>query len=54
MYEFIIHYKNGESVRQEFATHEEYWANLTEFAMTQEATPDISIKWAEWGPVLTF
>ena len=54
MYEFIIHYKNGESVRQEFATYEEYWGHLTEFALTQEATPDISIAWAECGEVLQF
>mgnify|MGYP006282043229 CR=1 FL=1 len=54
MYEMIIHYKNGESVRREFATHEEYWAELTRFAMTEEATPDISIRYAEWGPVVNF
>lgn len=54
MYEIIIHYKNGTKVRQEFATHEEYWASLADFAMTQEETPDISIAWAEFGEVLQF
>ena len=54
MFEFIIHYKDGTDFRQVFDTHEEYWEHLTDFAMTQEATPDISIRYAEWGPVVQF